>query len=85
MDLSTHIIQFRKNNNKSNGKPSSHLNVEMTEVQEVILNLSINYIKIGRLLNDAGGKGARTNIVERRLTSTGEVEIFGALKTLMGG
>ena len=44
MDLSTHIIQFRKNNNKSNGKPSSHLNVEMTEVQEEIFNNSANII-----------------------------------------
>ena len=80
MDIFNNMIQLCNNNNKYSVKPSSHLNVEMTEVQEVILNLSIDYIKIGRLLNDAGGKGARTKIVERRPTSTGEVEIFGAIK-----
>ena len=79
MDIFNNMIQFCNNNNKYNVKPSSHLNVEMTEVQEVILNLSINYIKIGRLLNNAGGKGAWMNITETRLTYTVEVESFGAL------
>ena len=75
----TYVAYKHKNNNKSDGNPSSNLNVEMTEVQEVILNLSINYIKIGRLLNNAGGKGAWMNITETRLTYTVEVESFGAL------
>ena len=79
MDLLNYIIKFRKNNKKSDGKSISHLNVEMTEIQEVILNPSDNEMAIGSLLKNDVIKGARMKIAERRLTSTGKFEIFDSL------
>ena len=49
MDIFNQIIQFLKSNNKYDDKPSKHLNVEITEGEEGILNPSANNMVICRL------------------------------------
>ena len=71
MNIFDRIIKLRNNNNKSDGNPISHLNVEIAEVQEGIFNPSDNDMAIGGILNNAGGKGTQMNITEKRLNSNG--------------
>ena len=73
------MVQFRKNNNRYYCKPSSHLNVKMKEVQEVILNPSVDCMDIGGLFNGFGGKYFQVKITQSRLSYTGEVESFDTL------
>jgi len=78
-DLFRHMIKHRKRASNTQFQPSEYLDVEMKDIQKAILTPSAYDLAASRVLENAGGKGARMKIAERRLNATGEVQSYCCL------
>ena len=70
--LFAHMVAFRAHHSAQE-RPSTFLEVEMTEEQAAILAPKIQDLSAQFILKDAGGAGATKKMVQRKLNNAGAI------------
>ena len=68
-----HAIKFRKLHAKDHDKPSSYLDIEVSDIQRNLFAVQPNEMTLNNIMQDTVGEKAKNKIVERKLDHLGLV------------